>query len=897
MEYEIACRCGKVLHASEAMAGWLHNCECGETIPIPSLGELRAGTTPSDAPPAGAECQGSDEPVPAAKPIREVMSPTRAWLRVRRGEESSRQTSVMVALTTEAVWIEDGSRLRTVPLHGLVVARPEERALLTLTPSADPPGETLNLTFAEDAEAQRWHDLIQSLQPAAVGTTTRDDRPIREGPVLLRTAPELPYVDLGRVECTYLPGECADQAAQLRAGLRGADAVIEFEREKCPELGAGAYRVRGRAVRVEDDDARTRLRGAWYNEQVSSVVTRMLLLVVIQGSLLFFMSGFLTGKTSWIAATGETPNESLKSAGLGIAIFYGWPLLLVILLGILRWRELLGIAALAVLAVTTVRGLAVVAGHLAAIFSTGVDLPNAKIWMILDPVDWAFIILGMTVFVRARRLARQAREMFSLSAQGIPRPHRFWSRSLATVTGAFVLMCLVWSGIARYDESAQLLQPGVDPVREQKALLAFNKGVEYQEKGLRNGAEKAFLESLHLWEQLTEGRTSPATYRANLALTLFNLSTIYGEEGKQDEAEAYLKRCAALADGLVGENSLDKEMKEFLAATRKAHTARQSAESFELMDQKDQEAQRNYEEAQVTQQKDAPKAIHLYREAIDTWEEILPRATNQDYRRSAFSRLALAYLHIAELQSASDQASKKEASLKKAIEYGEKAVEADPTRPLPKHNLDLARRSLAMLQDRAFQEEIGKLDKAGRFAEIINSYQRSIQEQETRIKTGKDPELPASILAHRLDRLAWFLAHCPVKRLRDTKASVEHARRAATLKPDAVDYWYTLAMVQYRNGDWRDSLATLESVKAKQGEFQAEDWLLSALNLHRLDRKQEAREARDQALAWIQERNRKAENDPALQYQNQMMWPTIESLLREVRGLLDGAETDESRAG
>src|SRR5262249_40003563 len=145
------------------------------------------------------------------------------------------------------------------------------------------------------------------------------------------------------------------------------------------------YRVRGRVVRVEDDDARRRLHSAWYSEQLSSVVKRMLLLVVIQGSLLFLITGFLTGRAHWIAATGETLSESLTSAGVGVAVFYAWPLLLVLLLGVLRWRELLGIAAVAVLAVTTVRGLAVVVGHLAAVFCTGVDLSHAKIWMILDP--------------------------------------------------------------------------------------------------------------------------------------------------------------------------------------------------------------------------------------------------------------------------------------------------------------------------------------------------------------------------------------------------------------------------------------------------------------------------------------------------------------------------------
>ena len=47
----------------------------------------------------------------------------------------------------------------------------------------------------------------------------------------------------------------------------------------------------------------------------------------------------------------------------------------------------------------------------------------------------------------------------------------------------------------------------------------------------------------------------------------------------------------------------------------------------------------------------------------------------------------------------------------------------------------------------------------------------------------------------------------------------------------------------------------------------------------------------------MQERNQKAENDPALQYENQMMWPAVESLLREAQGLMDGVESPEPRVG
>ena len=42
MEYEIACGCGKGIPVTEAMAGSLQSCECGQTVVVPPLSTLRA---------------------------------------------------------------------------------------------------------------------------------------------------------------------------------------------------------------------------------------------------------------------------------------------------------------------------------------------------------------------------------------------------------------------------------------------------------------------------------------------------------------------------------------------------------------------------------------------------------------------------------------------------------------------------------------------------------------------------------------------------------------------------------------------------------------------------------------------------------------------------------------
>ena len=383
-------------------------------------------------------------------------------------------------------------------------------------------------------------------------------------------------------------------------------------------------------------------------------------------------------------------------------------------------------------------------------------------------------------------------------------------------------------------------------------------------------------------------------------MTLIDLGWIRLRQDRNDEAETYYSRAVAVADQLGKDIQLDPESRRTLekarrtlAGLREEKAFQGNEQKFALLSQKNQEADRKYEEAEVRDQKGEPEAERLYREAIALWEEVLPHATAEAYRKNAVAQLSDAWLRLGELQRLKADRTASEASLKKAIDYAEKAVALDPSRPLLKHNLGVARRSLELLHDQAFQDEIGKLGRAGRFADTVDFFTRGIDELDRRVRAGKDLDLAVPSLAHRLDRFAWFLAHCPNLHTRSTKSAVEHARRATELRPDVGDYWYTLAMVQYRNGDWRDSLSSLEKVKAIQGEFAASDWLVSAMALYQLDRKEEARAALRKASEWIAEQTRKAETDVGLRLEFELMRPALEDLLQEARELLGG----EARVG
>ena len=265
--------------------------------------------------------------------------------------------------------------------------------------------------------------------------------------------------------------------------MLGADAIIGLNRRKCPEVGWGARQITGQAVRVADPDAQKRLRWKWYAEEVSALTVAMLLLVVIEASLYFLISVFLSGKSPLVSATGETVSESIASTGLAFALLYSWPVILVLLLRVFPWQGLVLPAGLAVLAVTTGRGLAMMAAHILVLSTTQTSQAKSWIWLVMDPVDWTFIIIGAVLFVRALRLSREASAILPEEAQIVSAPRKLWLRGLLAATGVYALVCLGWVGVSRYDESAHLVQEGVDPQREHEALLALNEGQRMPVRG------------------------------------------------------------------------------------------------------------------------------------------------------------------------------------------------------------------------------------------------------------------------------------------------------------------------------------------------------------------------------------------------------------------------------
>jgi Tfp pilus assembly protein PilF len=869
-------------------------------VNVPSLSKLwqqagvEAADDPSDATPRIVPPPAADpppvRPLPGPDPLEEVIAPTPVSLCTEYRTLRGRPRPVMAALTEDALWLQDTWELRRVPLPtvaGVETLGYGQNLVLTLGPDAS--AEKLRLKFASAREGRHWLEDLKDCREQLRPDTPPDDRPVPEGVALVRRAPDVPHVVVGRVAFTGRTARTADRGLQLRAGQRGADAVIEVERHRRPEVGWGARHATGVAIRVEDAAARQRLRQHWHVEEVDSLLARVLLLLAIQAVLLLVFVVFCAGQSGFTTATGQTPQEALASAGMGLGLLYAWPLVLLVLVRILRWPQLLRAAGLMVLAATTGRGLAVALAHVLAIHNADAPAAESRFWLLADPVDWAIMIAGVVLCIRAWRLAADTLHMLPQPATG-PAARTAWARILIGLTAVYAAGLLGFAGYSRYQASSYLLQPGIDSRGEQQALLVYNQGAAHLRDNDLGAAERSFKDSLRLWEGLTAGGPVPPSYRANLTMTLYNLGWICHKQNRLDEAESYYARAVTAGEPLANDPARHDDFKLCLSEARRALAELRSGKTDHQLNEKDQAGVRKYEEAQVKAEKGAAEAEGLYREAIALWEEILPQGTAPDYRRFAVTRLATAYLLLAEQQQQHGKRAEAEAALLKSIDYGEQAVGLAPDRPLARHNLDLARQMLDRQREAAHQEEIDKLVAAQRFADALDVCAKGIAEQEERIRSDRDREAAVRRLAYRLDRFAWLLAHCPDGRVRDTKGAVKQARRATELQADVADYWYTLAMVQYRNGDWGDSMKSLEQVKARDGASDASSLLLMAMNLHQLKKREEARAALRQAVAWIEDQKRKAEDDALLRFRFELARPALESLRREAEALIEGKD-------
>jgi hypothetical protein len=202
----------------------------------------------TDLPPAAPDLPPPEAPLPAADPPAVLIAPAPVSLRSEPGPQAGRCRLVMAALTADALWLQDTWQLRHLPLSSLAgVEMTRNGRGLTVTVRPEVADERLRLTFDDDAQARRWHSELPAQREQPPAETPAEVRRVPEGVALVTQAPGPSQVVVGQVEFTGCTSQTADRGLQLRAALRGADAVV----------GVGRHTTLNRSQRPQFDAARS----------------------------------------------------------------------------------------------------------------------------------------------------------------------------------------------------------------------------------------------------------------------------------------------------------------------------------------------------------------------------------------------------------------------------------------------------------------------------------------------------------------------------------------------------------------------------------------------------------------------------------------------------------------
>jgi tetratricopeptide (TPR) repeat protein/tRNA A-37 threonylcarbamoyl transferase component Bud32 len=445
-------------------------------------------------------------------------------------------TGVYLVLSRDTLWVAYRGEIRCLLLRALTQLR-RSRWGNELRLRFHRAGQVVrqSFRFASGQECRQWFELLQDLKAHALVDAPASAAWPRVGPVVLMgRPPAMRYQVLGPVEFHDAKPRRAEVGLQVRAAMMGADAVVDVQEERLPQLAQTVHRRTGMAIQAVDTAGRRELRSRWFATQVSQLSRWMLTLVGVSFILrlvaglvniwtisLSSMDGNImplpTGETirgQITAFTLQTVPGQIAAITLFVALIHSWPLAVAWLTRGLLWPQLLRPAALAFLALGT-WPLAGLLGWLVAGVMHGRWGGATVVFLsLVDPLNLV-ILLGILLFVcflsrRAWRAYGEFRKLAPDAEQDIPSSRRVGGH-LALATS--VLYLLLLGGLV--------------------AWAHYSLATDLDFSGERKDQGSAEFRRANAPDPMD------AAAHSNLGITLF-------EQGKPDEAIAEFRRAVAL---------------------------------------------------------------------------------------------------------------------------------------------------------------------------------------------------------------------------------------------------------------------------------------------------------------------------------------------------------------
>jgi Flp pilus assembly protein TadD len=111
-----------------------------------------------------------------------------------------------------------------------------------------------------------------------------------------------------------------------------------------------------------------------------------------------------------------------------------------------------------------------------------------------------------------------------------------------------------------------------------------------------------------------------------------------------------------------------------------------------------------------------------------------------------------------------------------------------------------------------------------------------------------------------LNNSAWSLATSADPQTRDPHTAVELAQEAVKLAPNTADFWNTLGVAQYRDGNFKEAVSALQKYRElRTGDAEWTNPFFLAMAHWQLGNKEEARQWFDKGAQWMDGKNAKSE--------------------------------------
>ena len=135
------------------------------------------------------------------------------------------------------------------------------------------------------------------------------------------------------------------------------------------------------------------------------------------------------------------------------------------------------------------------------------------------------------------------------------------------------------------------------------------------------------------------------------------------------------------------------------------------------------------------------------------------------------------------------------------------------------------------------------LENLGEVLELQRKRDEAIVVYRTAIRVRPDA-------ANLHNDLAWVLVKVPDCTAQERGESLEHARQAVALSPEAGGFQNTLGLAEYRAGHWAESIAAVERSIALTTGVEVTNWFFLAMALWQQGDKDRSRSFFEQAVSW-----------------------------------------------